>query len=105
MQCIYICILSIFSSSPHFIPNNLAGSSSEAQLAPRSFRQMLRNSADTLEEVPALLVRLGPGFPLGFWGEWKGRVVDVFFFFQTKFSVRKGGVGVWSLEWMDFSIY
>mmetsp|Transcript_15040 Transcript_15040/g.35500 ORF Transcript_15040/g.35500 Transcript_15040/m.35500 type:complete len:186 (+) Transcript_15040:3-560(+) len=29
---------------------------SKAQLAPRSFRQMLRNSADTLEEVPALLV-------------------------------------------------
>ena len=27
----------------------------QAQLAPRSFRQMLRNSADTLEEVPALL--------------------------------------------------
>lgn len=50
----------------------------EAQLAPRSFRQMLRNSADTLEEVPALLVPWGPGFPLGFWGEWK--VVEVFFF-------------------------
>lgn len=50
---------------------------------------MLRNSADTLEEVPALLVRLGPGFPLGFWGEL-GTVVEVFFF-PTKFSVRKGG--------------
>ena len=28
----------------------------KALVAPRSFRQMLRNSADTLEEMPALLV-------------------------------------------------
>ena len=56
---------------------------------------MLRNSADTLEEVPALLVRLGPGFPLGFWGEWKGRVVDVFFFPNEIFGKKRGG---WGLE-------
>ena len=68
----------------------------EAQLAPRSFRQMLRNSADTLEEVPALLVRLGPDGSPRFLGRvWK--VVDVFLF-STKFSVSEkwGRFGVWS---------
>lgn len=64
----------------------------EAQLAPRSFRQMLRNSADTLEEVPALLVRLGRDFPSVF-GASLGRGGGRFFFSNEIFGFRKGGGG------------
>lgn len=49
---------------------------------------MLRNSADTLEEVPALLVRLGPKIPSVFGANgrlWK------FFFSNEIFGKKRGG--------------